>query len=247
VLTPAPNLSATIDYWNIKIDNTIGFVQSDVALQTCVTSGQLCGLIHRDMLGTLWLPNGGFVDGTNLNIGTMKTSGVDVTLNATYRFESYGSLAASFVATWVREFMQQQASGLGSYDCAGLYGEICGEPMPRWRNVLTTTWNTPWNWTAGLRWRYFDSVAIDASSSNSVLSGPFEPVVARIGAQNYFDLFGQWNIGKNFTLRGGVNNVVDHDPPLTASQGPPFGNGNTFPQVYDALGRNLFVNVQVRF
>jgi len=29
--------------------------------------------------------------------------------------------------------------------------------------------------------------------------------------------------------------------------GPPFGNGNTYPQVYDALGRNLFLNVTAKF
>jgi len=218
-----------------------------VALNVCLTQGQLCQFIHRDALGTLWLLGGGYADATNVNIGTMKTDGIDVTLSWTYILDKYGSLALTFTGTWVDQFVNQQAPGLGSYNCAGLYGAVCGNPVPRWRNVLTTTWNTPWNWNAGFRWRYFDSVVIDASSSNPILSGPYDPIVGRIGAQNYLDLFAQWNISKNFTLRGGVNNVFDHDPPITSQQGPPFGNGNTFPEVYDTLGRNIFINVQAKF
>jgi outer membrane receptor protein involved in Fe transport len=247
VLQPMPNLNATVDYWNIQVENTIGQVNANVALDTCLATGQLCSFIHRDSLGTLWLSGGGYVDGTNVNIGTTKTDGIDVTVNWTYRFESYGGLAVSFVGTWLDKFIQQQAPGLGSYNCAGLYGAVCGNPTPRWRHVLTTTWNTPWNWNAGFRWRYYDSVAIDASSSNPALAGDFNPVDGKIGARNYLDLFGQWNISKNFTLRGGVNNVFDRDPPLVSQQSPPYGNGNTYPQVYDTLGRNFFVNAQAKF
>ena len=48
------------------------------------------------------------------------------------------------------------------------------------------------------------------------------------------------------TLRGGVNNVADRDPPLVS----PFAfqvNGNAFAQVYDALGRHVFVSLTAKF
>jgi outer membrane receptor protein involved in Fe transport len=42
--------------------------------------------------------------------------------------------------------------------------------------------------------------------------------------------------------------VFDRDPPLTSQSGPSiFGNGNTFPQVYDALGRRVFVGLTAKF
>jgi len=250
VLQPTPNLNATIDYWNIKIDNTIGVVSPNVSLNVCLSQGLLCNFIHRDALGTLWIFGGGYIDSVNVNIGTMKTSGIDVTLTATYPFERYGSLALSFIGTWVNEFVTQQAPGIGSYNCAGLFGNICGQPLPRWRNVLTTTWNTPWNWNAGFRWRYYDSVVNEATTSNPQLAAGFNPVDANIGAQNYIDIFGQWNISKNFTLRAGVNNVFDRDPPLVASPAPggnSFGNGNGYAQLYETLGRNIFINLQAKF
>jgi len=55
-------------------------------------------------------------------------------------------------------------------------------------------------------------------------------------------------------LRGGINNVMDKDPPAIAagllssfSNGSSFGNGNTYPGVYDAMGRMLFVGATVQF
>ena len=76
-----------------------------------------------------------------------------------------------------------------------------------------------------------------------------------IGSQNYFDLAAQWIVNKNFTVRGGVNNIFDRDPPVVSSTarrlpgdlGPALGNGNTFPQVYDTLGRIFFLNVTAKF
>ena len=45
-----------------------------------------------------------------------------------------------------------------------------------------------------------------------------------------------------------MNNVFDKDPPLTGTNCPAtFCNGNTFPQVYDALGRFVFVGLTADF
>jgi outer membrane receptor protein involved in Fe transport len=48
------------------------------------------------------------------------------------------------------------------------------------------------------------------------------------------------------TLRAGVNNVLDNDPQLSYSVGTT-GNGNTYPQVYDSLGRYFFFGVTANF
>ncbi|HEX7272205.1 MAG TPA: TonB-dependent receptor [Casimicrobiaceae bacterium] len=247
VLQPMANMSATIDYWNIKVDNVIGQVNAQLSLTQCLASGTLCNLVHRDpTLGTLWL-SGGFITATKQNLGSVKTDGIDVTANYTWLFDKYGSLAFAFTGTWLNQFITEPIPGLGSYDCAGLYGNTCGVPLPRWRNVLTTTWNTPWNWNAGFRWRYYDSVSIDLSSSNPLLNGAFNPPDQTLGTRNYIDLFGQWAVTKNFTVRLGVNNVFDKDPPITSIGNLPYYNGNTYPQFYDTLGRNFFLNVTAKF
>jgi len=113
-------------------------------------------------------------------------------------------------------------------------------------------WSTPWHVDAGLRWRYFDGVSVDASSSNPSLANnvTVEPATSKLGARNYLDLFASWQIDKNWLVRAGVNNVLDKDPPITSttlSDPSIFGNGNSFPQVYDSLGRLFFLNVTAKF
>jgi outer membrane receptor protein involved in Fe transport len=249
VLQPLPNLSATVDYWNIDVKNNVGVIPPTLALSQCLSTGTFCNLIHRDALGTLWLSGGGFITGTNLNLGSTKTDGIDVTLNYTYPMEKYGSLAFNFTGTWINEFIVEPVPGLGSYDCVGFYGTTCGTPTPEWRHKLQGIWNTPWNWSLSAAWRYIQGVNVDTSSSNPLLAGSPLPPTLHIGTQQYLDIAAQWNINKNFTVRAGVNNVFDHDPPVLDSTiaGPPFGNGNTYPQVYDAMGRNIFLNVTAKF
>ena len=249
VLQPWTNFSATVDYWNIKVDNQIGLVPSATAVQDCVFFGTFCDLLHRDAQGSLWLSGGGYVTGLNQNLGSEKTNGIDITLNYLWPIQNWGSLGFSLVGTYLNEFIVEPIPGLGSYDCAGLYGTTCGTPLPTWRSKLSVTWNTPWNVNAYLAWRYFSSVDIDSSSSNPQLNAPYDSVNGSLSAQNYLDLALQWMVTKNFTVRGGVNNVTDRDPPIISSAiaGPPYGNGNTYPQVYDTLGRNFFINVTAKF
>jgi iron complex outermembrane recepter protein len=53
----------------------------------------------------------------------------------------------------------------------------------------------------------------------------------------------------------GVNNVFDKQPPIVSDGGGGFGsdcpvgscNGNTFPGIYDALGRYFFAHATVQF
>jgi outer membrane receptor protein involved in Fe transport len=48
----------------------------------------------------------------------------------------------------------------------------------------------------------------------------------------------------------GVQNLLDRDPPTVGTTdlpGPPTGNGNTFPGVYDSLGRYIFGEVTAQF
>jgi iron complex outermembrane receptor protein len=255
VFQPIANLSATIDYWRIDVEKVIGIVGSQLAINNCISSGLNCDLIHRGPNGNLWLPNQGFVTGLNQNLGSLKTEGIDVTVSYTFPINNYGSVGINALGTWVNKFVHEPIPGLGTYDCAGLYGPTCGIPVPAWRSKVQAVWNTPWNVNAALTWRYVESVDLDFTQSNALLTGPSAPSDAHLGSRNYFDLALQWAVTKNFTVRGGVNNIFDKDPPVVSStagafpsiSGPALGNGNTYPQVYDTLGRNIFVGVTAKF
>jgi outer membrane receptor protein involved in Fe transport len=244
--------SLTVDYFDIKVDDVISSMPPTVALQQCVQGGDpyFCDRIHRDAHGSLWASSDAYVQAVNENIGGLETTGVDI--DAIYRTDigSMGSLAFRLTGTWLDELTTTPIAGagnVGKYDCAGLYGSDCGTPNPEWRHSARVTWSTPWNLDLSLTWRYFDKVLIDNSSSNPLIGGDYNVVDKQLDAQNYIDLAASWTFMEAYSVRLGINNVMDDDPPLSAVVGSGAGNGNTYPQVYDALGRYVFAGVTAKF
>ena len=250
VLTPMRNLSLTIDAFDMKVEGTIGGLPASTTLTQCLQTGdpKFCGLIQRDRLGTLWALPAGRIVATNQNLGLMSTKGIDLGANYGFKMAGYGGLDLSYIGTFLKEFNQEDFPGSGEYDCAGLHGTSCGTPLPKYRHKIRAVWGTPWQGLeVGVTWRHIKSVKLDATSSNPLLSATFAPVDGSLASRNYLDLVGQWAMNKNLTLRAGVNNALDKDPPLSGVTAAVFGNGNTYPQVYDAMGRHIFLNLTAKF
>ena len=250
VLQPLRNLSATIDFFDIKVDKVIAAgIPGALIVQQCVFNDQFCNLIHRNaQRGTLWGQGlaQGYVEQNNLNLGKLSTRGIDVSVNYNYNLSQYGGLGLSFLGSYVDELITEPIPGLGQYDCAGFHGTTCGTPVPKWRHKARAVWTTPWLFDLAFTWRHLNEVKIDTSSNDELLAGAFAPILAKMDARDYFDISGSVNITKQITLRAGVNNIFDKDPPIGVT-GAPFGNGNTYPQVYDSLGRKIFASITVAF
>ncbi|MFY9509969.1 MAG: TonB-dependent receptor [Rubrivivax sp.] len=258
VLQPIRDLTVTVDYFNIKVDDVISTASPTTTLSKCLTTGAAvyCGKINRDPLGTLWL-GGSSIQATNANLAALKTQGVDIGTDYRLKLEGAGQLDFSLLGTMLRKYEITELPGEAAYDCSGLYGSTCGTPSPKWRHKLRTTWTSPWDVALSLTWRYFGAVSDEITSDYSQLkpSGTAAQVdaaranasaQAKLKAQNYFDIAASYNVTKNLIARVAVNNLFDKDPPL-AVVGAPFGNGNTYPVVYDALGRKISVNLTASF
>ena len=258
VLTPKGFLSgftASVDYYNIKVKDAVGTIGAQVILNQCVATGDpfFCGKINRTAsgpaAGSLWLDESGFVNNQTTNTGSFSSAGVDI--NADYRTTiGNNKLKWEFVGTYLDKYVSQPITNGFTYDCAGFYGITCGNPNPKYRfntNLKLTTAN---DFGFTVRWRYLGGVTVDTLSTDPDLASPgAAPTVdEKIKAQSYFDLLFALPIKDSMTLRIGVNNIFDRDPPIIsqASLGG-FGNGNTFPGTYDYLGRNVFVNLSADF
>lgn len=252
----APGLRLQIDYFDISIKNAIQNPNADFTLLMCARGGnpEACSRVHRDRDGSLWQSNDGFITDTFENIGEIATSGIDFDVSYDFDVGGAGRLGFDFVATMLDSLEFTPQTGV-TYDCAGLYGSICAVPAPEWRHKFDTTWRTPW---AGidltLSWRYFDEVKQDSQDSNEFLGFlgttlGADATDARLASRSYIDLTGSVTVADKYTLRLGINNLFDKDPPLNGSNACPTGpcNGNTWPQVYDALGRQIFGLVTIDF
>ena len=275
VFTPTfiPGFNMSVDWFDINVKGVIESVPLTAIFDTCANtptattefqgvSRTYCSLIQRNAAtGQLFGQGstGGLIQIPFVNGGLLHTEGVDLEANyrvslADWGMGDHGSLNFNMVGTYTEKLFNELAAGGGSYDCAGLYGTTCGQPTPKWRHKLRITWVTPWNFSLSGQWRYLSGAALDLNTNNPTLHSNLAPDVpdAHIPAYNYIDLSAEWRIRDHIVMHAGVNNVFDKDPPIvdTNSFGiaaPPFGNGNTYPQVYDALGRTIFVGITADF
>jgi outer membrane receptor protein involved in Fe transport len=262
VLTPTffDGFTATVDYFNIRVTNAIAAIPVADTLQECYgdnatpgSQAQFCPLVQRNPVNHGINSTAGFVIATEQNTGKLQTKGWDFEANynkdlADWGVANMGSLSFNLIGTLLDSFVTEPVKGLGSYDCEGLYGKTCGTPSPEWRHKMRVTWNTPWDLVLSADWRYFGSVTLDSNSSQAQLhSGTPNPVENNISAYSWFDLSGDWTVRQGVDLRAGVNNIFDRDPPITAIQPLPEGNGNTYPGTYDAVGRQIFVAATIKY
>lgn len=251
VIAPLRNLTVTVDYFDIKVNDTISNVSPSTTLSKCLDSGNpvYCSQITRDRLGTLWLLPEASIVGTNTNIGSLHTRGLDLGFSYDQKVGAYGRMGLVMNGTYLKNYEVEELPGDGSFDCAGLYNGAgkCGQARPKWRHKLRLNWNTPWQTDLAVTWRYFKAVDLETTSDNPLLSGTARPVESTLGARSYIDLAGTYALTKKITLSAGINNLFDKDPPLTSQAGTGVGNGNTFPSMYDALGRKIFLNMTARF
>ncbi|MGH8177661.1 MAG: TonB-dependent receptor domain-containing protein [Steroidobacter sp.] len=249
VFTPrfAPGLSVSVDYFDIEVEDLISTFGASNTLDACYTfnDADACSRIQRNPAnGALWIGDGNVVD-LNTNIGGLQTSGIDLNLNYTgFEMGSMGSLSVNLSATHLLELITDPgAEGFPPFDCAGLFAGACVSSLttatnPETRTRLRFGWQTPWNVDVALTHRYISEVELEGGVANRI--------DRKLAAEHYFDLFGSWAVTDMAQVRLGVNNVLDNDPSITTSVGTT-GNGNTYPQVYDALGRYLFAGATVKF
>ncbi len=253
VATPTfiEGLTVSLDYFEIEVEDYINTVPEDTSLEQCALTGNefFCSLINRGNGGTLWANQTGFIIATNINTGRLSTSGYDLLANYMYDAGTYGTFDVNYVGTFLESLEVQSlpdAEVTPPFDCAGSYGGACQTNFgtganPEYRHKAGLTWTRPGGKLAVTgTWRFFDEVSLFGNTDPDNIN-------ATLDSQNYLDLSARYIAFDNITLRAGVNNLTDEDPPLSSVVGTAPGNGNTYPQVYDALGRYVFFGAAVDF
>lgn len=260
VLTPTfiPRLSLSIDYFNITLDGAIsslgGGLQNTMNLCYLVlqdASSPYCQAISRD-------PNSGAINDPyvaqirNANTGSLKTSGIDFAGQYSIDADMFGQVTRfdiNSTYTYLDEFTSTPVAEFPDIKnfCVGSYGPTCGQPLARWRGTSRVTW-TIGDISLSARHRYIGPVTTDrylvplrrGASNAPALSNFAYP---KLDAQHYLDVSFTVDFDNNKQFYGGVNNVLNNNPPIT-TQGP---NANTWSATYDVIGPEFFMGAVLKF
>ena len=248
VLEPAflRGFNATVDWWDIRLEGAVQQIGAQTIMDTCIATGDpvFCDRIHRDVNGSLWRSPQGYIDDRQTNIGSLHLRGIDVGVNYSRHFARVGMIAADFMGTYVQKWRIDNGGLAVPFDCAGLYGANCPAPTPRWKHKARLSWSPVKQATLSVQWRYTSSMELATKLVQPVVS-PLDKVLP---SASFFDLSTLFDINKDYSLRLGVNNVFDKEPPIVVGGEGACGfgcNGNTYPQWYDPLGRYFFAGVRM--
>ena len=248
-----PGLNATVDWFDINIKGAIEVIGSDTIMKTCIATGDplFCNRIHRDANGSLWEGPQGFIDDTNANIGARSARGIDVSVSYRAKLGRFGSASVEMLGTHLIKAVTDDGGLSTPFDCAGLYGFPCDYPLPKWRHTARATWQLVDGPLISLAWRHMGRATLAALNPDFGLIDAVSPLETHISAQDYFDLTASFRVLHQYVFRVGARNIFDRAPPIVTSLNPacfsPIGgcSGNTFPQLYDPLGRYVFASVTI--
>ncbi|MGN8000201.1 TonB-dependent receptor domain-containing protein [Sphingomonas sp. 22176] len=257
VLTPRflPRFSFSVDRYIIQVNSVISYLGASFAVDGCVITSDpyYCSRLVRDPV-TYQLTNSGtsagYIQGGNLNAYRLYASGYDFQAQYSLRLgEKLGKLDMLMNGTLTTDQGGQAAVNQPRTNCVGYFGGSCSQPTPRWVHNVRATYSTPNEaFYASIAWRYIDGTT--AGQNGGPLSTPATAVTdfARIPAYNYFDLSLGVHIAKRLTLTTAINNLFDRQQPImTNTYDYALSRGNTIPQRYDTLGRQISVSATTRF
>ncbi len=239
VLTPnigIGRLSATIDYYDIKITDLIttlgaGFYITDCYFRNVAAS---CAQITRD-------PNTGQIFAINTsreNSGELETKGVDAQLNFVAPFQDFGlgvpgRLRLQVIGSYLRSY---KFNGTEFKNTGGLG---IGGTLPEWKATSTVAYDSD-DFTAQLRWNWQSDV------EDAVFCGRGDDCAPMVPGLSYFDLSLRKSIGNNFELTGIVQNLFNQK--ARKGVGGYFGEGGVDVAYYNPviLGRYFTIQGKVK-
>ncbi|MDR6532813.1 outer membrane receptor protein involved in Fe transport [Caulobacter rhizosphaerae] len=262
VYTPSfvPGLMFSIDHVDIKIKDFIGYIDANVALSNCLTTGldYYCRFVKRDpttgrLDGTS--ATNGFISGGTENTNILNYKANDIQVGYNFGIGKYGRMDLNLVGTLLIDSMGQDSPTTPAQDCAGYYGQpSCYAPAPKWAHNARATWSTPWrNSNISLAWRYIGDTKLSANSTDNALNGGAGPqgykILTKMKAYSYFDLAASVMVVKDMTARIAINNVFDKSPPVVPATfvDGTTNNPNTYTGLYDPLGRAVNISLQYNF
>ena len=239
-------LSASIDYFDIEVDDVISTIAGTTVMAKCYNQdgsnptysadNEYCQLIARDASNG-WIRR---IALPYLNLGGLKTRGVDFQLDwefdlAELGLAEAGTLSFRNLVTYLDSYQRKALPDSEFQEFAGTIDAAEQLALPEWRWISTTTYSRG-PFSASLRWRH-----VDAMKDVTSVTRPANPAPG-VSSYDLFDLTARVTITDDTALRFGLTNIFDKEPLKVAGV-----EGSTLPGTYDIFGRLYYLGLQVKF
>jgi len=209
VVEPFRNFVASVDFWKIDMTGTIAQISEDTIFGNV---DQYQDLFVRNPDGTLQ-----YITKTRLNMGGLRTQGIDLNLNYVYPTANWGRFGFSLDGTFTDKYEGQNEVGGAWKDSVGKNGAL---------STAATSANTyifKWKHQARVNWSYgpfFAQLTQQYASSyedtNALATQkPGQPFYNVIDPYRVYNLSTSWKFSPQIKIGFGVNNLFDTDPPLS--------------------------------
>jgi outer membrane receptor protein involved in Fe transport len=230
-----PDLSFNLDFWHYDLEDTIEFLDVGTIADTCGgklgASAELrataCSLINRFDNGQV-----NFIDQPAFNLGTAEAKGYDVGFKQNLPETGFGRFRAGLDVTHYDSFKRNGNELAGQFDRQdGNFAEWRAQGMVDWTFL---------NWNALVMPRYISSLDVKDAD------GAIDDVTLNIPSVTYFDVSVAYTVPVfNTTLRLGIDNLTDKQPPLFYNNN--VLNANVDVENYDTVGRFMWLKVSQTF
>lgn len=245
------NLTVTVDYYNIKLDNAIATTSRDFILQQCYQNNDpnFCALISRRTVGSGPYSAGSIqqVNSQLINSGGAFTEGIDTTFTYRQNLADWGIADGSAsLSVAYTHLIKQYSIPLDGAAADRSDGEI-NNPKDRFQVSLT---GDVGNFGFTMNGQYIGASYLDDQYRKLfVLADGSLPDknLFRIGAKFYTDLQVRWKVATKFEFYVGVNNLFDTQPPpvITGLTGSVTGT-ETAAATYDPIGRRFYSGFRLK-
>ncbi|WP_407736747.1 TonB-dependent receptor domain-containing protein [Hyalangium sp.] len=235
------DVSATVDYFNISVGQSITNLGTDVILNACYptaggTTPQYCDLIHRGSNGLITTVNDPLT-----NVGGDKTGGVDIALRYSPQTR-YGRFGLSGDATWLQKFDRTLAGGTvlhakGNYDLQ--------EVHTPWVAILGASWARD-ELSASTRMRFVQGFEECQNNDCQIHEDAPPPVLRDVSNYYTFDANVGYDLATklgNVSTQVGVNNVFNARPAVVYNGFLASSDATT----YDYMGRYFYVRLSYTY
>ena len=224
----ASNFSIEANYYDIRVRDAIGAVDANLTLNNCALNGDAasCALVIRTASGFV-----NAINGTLQNLDSIRTQGVDLTVNYRTPGTPLGMFGLSANATWLTKYVLTASNGFIVIDRKGTERGSPDQAFPKFKGNATIDWSLG-DFAASFTGRYVDGVR--ESVNDNFMKHRFYGDAQISFAPSFAD--------RRLAFTIGVNNVFNTDPPACSS----CSLNNYDPTTYDVPGQFGYLRVSYK-